>query len=84
MLTSVELLSTLARLGRMSEQLDDVLPTARAEVMDLFAQCATVTHAGEIRRRADRVRRSARVAGLRHPRQDTGAQRRLEGFRVIP
>ena len=55
MLTSVELLSTLARLGRMSEELEDVLPTARAEVMDLFARCATVTHAGEVRRRAERL-----------------------------
>ena len=55
MLTSVELLSTLGRLGRMADELEDVLPTARAEVMDLCRHCTTVTHVVEVRRRAERL-----------------------------
>ena len=53
--TSVELLSTLGRLGRMASGLEDVLPTARREVMDLSARCITVTHIAEVKRRAERL-----------------------------
>ena len=55
MLTSVELLSTLGRLGRMADELADILPGARREVLDLFARCATVTHVEGVRRRAERL-----------------------------
>ena len=56
MLTSVELLSTLGRLGRMSaETLADLLPGARLEVMDLFARWVAVTHVEGVRRRAERL-----------------------------
>jgi predicted nucleic acid-binding protein len=55
MLTSVELLSTLGRLGRTSRELSDVLPSARVEVMELFARWAAVTHVDGVRRRAERL-----------------------------
>ena len=55
MLTSVELLSTLGRLGRMSTDLADLLPGVRVEVMDLFKCWAAVTHVEEVRRRAERL-----------------------------
>jgi predicted nucleic acid-binding protein len=55
MLTSVELLSTLGRLGRMTPDLADLLPGARLEVMDLFSRWAAVTHLEGVRRRAERL-----------------------------
>jgi predicted nucleic acid-binding protein len=55
MLTSVELLSTLGRLGRMSEELADVLPAVRLEVMELCKRWAAVTHVEGVRRRAERL-----------------------------
>jgi uncharacterized protein len=55
MFTSVELLSTLGRLGRTTNELADVLPTVRFDVMELFKRCATVTHVEGVRRRAERL-----------------------------
>ena len=55
MLTSIELLSTLGRLGRMSGELADLLPGVRVEVMELFTRWAAVTHIEEVRRRAGRL-----------------------------
>jgi hypothetical protein len=55
MLTSVELLSTLGRLGRMSAELADLLPSARRDVMDLFARWATVSDVEGVRRRTERL-----------------------------
>ena len=55
MLTSVELLSTLGRLGRMSDGLEDLLPGARREAMDLFGRWAAVSHVEGVRRRAERL-----------------------------
>jgi predicted nucleic acid-binding protein len=55
MFTSVELLSTLGRLGRMSADLADVLPSARRDVVDLFTRWSAVTHVDEVKRRAERL-----------------------------
>lgn len=55
MLTSVELLSTLGRLGRIAPDLEDLLPSVRADVMDLFSSCSAVTHVDKVRRRAERL-----------------------------
>ncbi len=55
MLTSVELLSTLGRLGRMAPELADLLPGARLDVMDLFARWTAVTHVEGVRRLAERL-----------------------------
>lgn len=55
MLTGVELLSTLGRLGRSSTGLDDLLPAARLDAMDLGKRWAAVTHVEGVRRRAERL-----------------------------
>lgn len=55
MLTSVELLSTLGRLGRMCSGLEDVLPGVRLDALDLFKRWAAVTHVEGVRRRAERL-----------------------------
>jgi hypothetical protein len=55
MLTSVELLSTIGRLGRLSAGLTDLLPGVRPDVMDLFQRWAAVTHVEGVRRRAERL-----------------------------
>jgi predicted nucleic acid-binding protein len=55
MMTSVEILSALGRVGRMSSELADLLPGARADVMDLVTRCATVTDVDGVRRRAERL-----------------------------
>ena len=54
-LTSVELLSTLARLGRMAPELDDLLPAVRLEVMEMFQRSVIVTHVEGVTRRAERL-----------------------------
>jgi predicted nucleic acid-binding protein len=54
-LTSVELLSTLGRLSRLSPELTDLLPSVRLDVMRLFQACTSVTHVDEVRRRAERL-----------------------------
>lgn len=55
MLTSVELLSTLGRLGRLTPDLADLLPGVRLDAMDLFSRWAAVTHVEGVRRRAERL-----------------------------
>jgi predicted nucleic acid-binding protein len=55
MLTSVELLSTLGRLGRSSSGLEDILPGVRFDAMALFARWLTVSHIEGVRRRAERL-----------------------------
>lgn len=55
MLTSVELLSALGRLGRQAPGLEDVLPGLRAGAIDLVKRCATVTDVEGVRRRAERL-----------------------------
>ena len=55
MLTSVELLSTIARLGRQTAELADLLPGVRQDVMALAKGWATVTHVEGVRRRAERL-----------------------------
>lgn len=55
MFTSVELLSTLGRLGRHSTGLADLLPGVRLSAMDLFQRWASVTHIEGVRRRAERL-----------------------------
>ena len=55
MFTRVEMLSALGRLGRATDELADVLPGARADVMDFLAQCVTVTDVEGVRRRAERL-----------------------------
>jgi len=55
MMTSVEILSALGRVGRMSTELADLLPGTRADVIDLVTRCATVTDVDGVRRRAERL-----------------------------
>jgi uncharacterized protein len=55
MMTSVEILSALGRVGRMSPELADLLPGTRADVMALVTRCATVTDVDAVRRRAERL-----------------------------
>jgi uncharacterized protein len=54
-LSGVELLSVLARLGRQAPELADVLPGVRLDAMDLFRCWAAVTHVEGVRRRAERL-----------------------------
>ena len=55
MMSSVELLSVLGRLGRQTQGLDDVLPALRLDALDLFRHWTTVTHADGVKRRAERL-----------------------------
>ena len=55
MMTSVEVLSALGRVGRTSDALADLLPGARADVLDLLRHCATVIDVEGVRRRAERL-----------------------------
>jgi uncharacterized protein len=55
MLTGVELLSVLGRLGRSSSGLADLLPGIRHDAMALFGRWATVSHVAGVRRRAERL-----------------------------
>jgi hypothetical protein len=55
MLTSVELLSTIGRLGRQAAGLDDLLPSLRSAATDLVSRCAIVTEIDGARRRAERL-----------------------------
>jgi uncharacterized protein len=55
MLTGVEILSTLGRLGRAAPELVDVLPGVRLDAMDLFRRWAAVTHVEGVLRRAERL-----------------------------
>jgi hypothetical protein len=55
MLTSVEMLSAFARLGRAAGGLDDLLPGIRQEATAQFAHWTIVTDADAVRRRAERL-----------------------------
>ena len=55
MLSSVEVLSAIARLRRDSTGLDDLLHTVRRDVLDRWPQWFPVTHAEAVRRRAERL-----------------------------
>src|SRR5262245_10731153 len=55
MLTSVELLSALGKLGRAAPELADLLPGVRLDALDLFKKWAAVTHVEGVRRRAERL-----------------------------
>ena len=55
MMTSVELLSTLSRLGRHTAELEDLLPGTRADAMQLFAKWSAVVDAPAVKRRAERL-----------------------------
>ena len=55
MLTSVELLSTLGRLGRLSTRPADHQPGGRILAKDLFNRWAYVTPGEGVRRRAERL-----------------------------
>jgi predicted nucleic acid-binding protein len=55
MLTSVELLSSLGRLGRTAPELADVLPGARLDALELFRRWVAVTHVEGVKRRAERL-----------------------------
>ena len=55
MLTSVELLSVLGRLGRTATSLDDLIPTLRSDATSLLRHVATVTDVDGVRRRAERL-----------------------------
>ena len=55
MLSGVELLSALARLGRTSSGLEDLLPALRQDVLGQFTRWATVTDVDGVRRRAERL-----------------------------
>lgn len=54
-LTSVELLSTLGRLGRQTSELADLLPAARAGAMQLFSRWSAVIDVPAVARRAERL-----------------------------
>lgn len=54
-LTSVELLSALGRLGRLSDGLRDLLPALRESARDLVSRCVLVADVDGVRRRAERL-----------------------------
>jgi len=55
MLTSVEILSAVARLERSSEGLDDLLGAVRRDALDRVRRCHAVTMADAVRQRAERL-----------------------------
>jgi predicted nucleic acid-binding protein len=55
MLTSVELLSAVARLERSSQGLDDLLSGARRDALDRVRRCHSVTQVEAVRQRAERL-----------------------------
>ena len=55
MMTSVELLSALGRLGRQVPEVADLVATMRFEALNLVKQCATIVDADSVRRRAERI-----------------------------
>jgi len=55
MLTSVELMSVVARLGRSTGELDDVLPGIRIDASERARRCFPVTQVDAVRRRAERL-----------------------------
>jgi predicted nucleic acid-binding protein len=55
MLTSVELLSMIARVERSSEGLDDLLAGVRRDAVDRVRRCHQVTLVDAVRQRAERL-----------------------------
>ena len=55
MLTSVELLSAVARLERSSQGLDDLFGGARRDALDRVRRCHPVTQVEAVRQRAERL-----------------------------
>ena len=55
MLTSVELLSAIARLERSSDGLDDLLGSVRRDAIDRLRRCHPVTLVDPVRQRAERL-----------------------------
>ena len=55
MLSGVELVSAIARVGRTAADLDDLLPALRHDVLAQFTRWATVTDVDGVRRRAERL-----------------------------
>jgi len=55
MLSSVEVLSAIARHRRLSKGADDLLHAARLEVLERWPQWSAVTHVEAVRRRAERL-----------------------------
>jgi uncharacterized protein with PIN domain len=99
MLTSVELLSTLGRLGRQTAELADLLPGVRADAMQLFARWSAVIDVPAVARRAERLvgvhplaaadamqLGAALLASVRHARlgaRARGQARRVSGRRRV-
>lgn len=54
-LSSVELLSALARVERSSQGLDDLLGGVRRDALDLVRRCRPVTQLDAVRQRAERL-----------------------------
>ncbi len=55
MLSSVEILSAIARVQRSSRGLDDVLSGERRDALDLVRRCRPVVQADVVRQRAERL-----------------------------
>ena len=55
MLTSVELLSAIGRLDRLSDGLDDLIAGMRIEALGRYRQLTLVTEVDAVRRRAERL-----------------------------
>ncbi len=55
MMSSVEILSAIARLRRNSVGLDDLLHSARLDVLARRSQWSQITHAEAVRKRAERL-----------------------------
>jgi len=55
MFSGVEVLSAIGRLARRSRELDDLIPSMRADALDLIRHCSTVTDADAVRRRSERL-----------------------------
>lgn len=55
MLTSVELLSMIARLDRTATGLEDLLTGVRRDAIERVRRCHPVTHADAVRQRAERL-----------------------------
>jgi len=55
MLSSVEVLSAIARHRRRSKGADDLLHQARLEVLERWSRWSAVTHVEAVRRRAERL-----------------------------
>jgi predicted nucleic acid-binding protein len=55
LLTSVELLSAIGRLGRRAAGIDDLVPALRSEAVELVSRCVVVSEVDGVRRRAERL-----------------------------